>query len=80
MSTEELLLFIRTEIAAETGQPLESISEDLTFHQLGLDSLSAVLILHKIEVQYHIDLNPIHFWDYPTPLLFATFVAKQQSQ
>ncbi len=80
MSSDELLLFIRTEIAAETGRPLESITADTPFHQLGLDSLSAVLILHKIEAQYKIDVNPIVFWDYPTPSSFAEFVSKQAAR
>ena len=78
MSYEQVLNFIKKEIAEETKYPVEKIDVNTSFHDLGLDSLSAVLILHNIEKEFHIDLNPIHFWDYPTPASFADFIIKQQ--
>ncbi|HMJ68090.1 MAG TPA: acyl carrier protein [Cyclobacteriaceae bacterium] len=80
MTREELLRFIKKEIATETGTQVETIDENASFHSLGLDSLSAVLILYNIEKEFGIELNPIHFWDYPTPASFADFAANAQSR
>jgi acyl carrier protein len=77
MSYEVVLNFIKKEIAEETKIPVERIDVNATFHSLGLDSLSAVLILHNIEKEFGIELNPIHFWDYPTPGSFASFIIKE---
>jgi acyl carrier protein len=74
MTREELLIFIKKEIATETGSQVEAIDEHETFHTLGLDSLSAVLILYNIEKEFDIELNPLNFWDYPTPSAFADFI------
>jgi acyl carrier protein len=76
MSYEGVLNFIKKEIAEETKIPAEKIDVNASFHDLGLDSLSAVLILHNIEKEFGVDLNPIHFWDYPTPALFSGFIIK----
>jgi acyl carrier protein len=80
MTRPELLNFIKMEVANETKATIESIDESTSFHQLGLDSLSAILILHNIEKKYGIELNPIHFWDYPTPAAFADFIIKEHSK
>jgi len=80
MSYEEVLNFIKKEIAEETKFPIEKIDGNTSFHGLGLDSLSAVLILHNIEKEYGIELNPIHFWDYPTPASFTSFIIKEYSR
>jgi len=77
MSYEEVLNFIKKEIADETKLPVEKIDSDISFHNLGLDSLSAVLILHNIEKEFGVELNPIHFWDYPTPASFTDFIVKE---
>jgi 6-methylsalicylic acid synthase len=79
MSYEAVLNFIKKEIAEETKIPAEHIDINATFHDLGLDSLSAVLILHNIEKEFGVELNPIHFWDYPTPSLFTSFVIKEHA-
>ncbi|MEJ0029682.1 MAG: acyl carrier protein [Bacteroidota bacterium] len=77
MSYEEVLNFIKKEISEETKLPVEKIDVNTSFHQLGLDSLSAVLILHNIEKEFGIELNPIDFWDYPTPQSFTSFIIKE---
>lgn len=80
MTRHDLLEFIKKEIADETGSKPETIDENTSFHTLGLDSLSSVLILHNIEREFDVELNPIHFWDYPTPASFADFIVKEHSR
>lgn len=77
MSYDEVLNFIKKEIAEETKLPIEKIDINTSFHHLGLDSLSAILILHNIEKEFSIELNTIHFWDYPTPASFTEFIIKE---
>lgn len=79
MSYEQVLIFIKKEIAEETKFPIEKIDVNTSFHNLGLDSLSAVLILHNIEKEFSIELNPIHFWDYPTPASLTDFIIKEHA-
>lgn len=79
MSYEDVLNFIKKEIAEETKIPADKIDVNATFHDLGLDSLSAVLILHNIEKEFGVELNPIHFWDYPTPAMFTRFMIKEHT-
>lgn len=79
MSYDEVLNFIKKEIAEETKFPIEKIDVNTSFHSLGLDSLSAILILHNIEMKFGIELNPIYFWDYPTPALFTGFIIKEHA-
>ncbi|HZY78339.1 MAG TPA: acyl carrier protein [Cyclobacteriaceae bacterium] len=76
MTHQELINFIKKEIATETGTAVESIDANASFHSLGLDSLSAVLILYNIEKEFGVELNPLNFWDYPTPSKFADFILK----
>lgn len=80
MSYEEVLNYIKKQIAEETKFPVEKIDADTSFHNLGLDSLSAVLILHNIETEFNIELSPIHFWDYPTPAAFTQFIIKENTR
>ena len=80
MSYDEVLNFIKKEIAEETKFPIEKIDADTSFHKLGLDSLSAILILHNIETKFSIEVNPIYFWDYPTPASFADFIIKEHGR
>jgi len=80
MSYDQVLNFIKKEIAEETKFSVEKIDANASFHSLGLDSLSAILILNNIEKEFGIELNPIHFWDFPTPALFADRIIKDHAQ
>ena len=75
MTRDQLILIIRQAVAEETGQPGSSILESTSFADLGIDSLSSIVILNKIEDQINMELNPLHMWDYPTVGSFADFLA-----
>ena len=76
MKRDELMAFIKEAIAEETDVPLDQIEESQAFITMGLDSLSSIVILNKIEDQYKVELNPIYFWDYPTLGAFTDFLLK----
>jgi acyl carrier protein len=77
MKRDELLTFIKSAISEETGVGLESIDESQPFIQMGLDSLSSIVILNQIEDKFNVELNPIYFWDYPTLGSFTDFLLKE---
>lgn len=80
MKRDELLTFIKKAISEETDVPIEQIEESQAFINMGLDSLSSIVILNKIEDQFHVELNPIYFWDYPTLGAFTDFLLKEHIQ
>ena len=80
MKREDLLTVIKEAIAEETSVPIGQIEESQAFITMGLDSLSSIVILNKIEDKFNVELNPIYFWDYPTLGQFADFLLKEHIQ
>lgn len=78
MTKAEILLRIKQEISRETGLPLPEIEDSATFYSLGLDSVSSVYVLDKLERQIKTEMNPIIFWDYPTVALLAEYITSLQ--
>ena len=66
MTKEELIQLFKQEIVRETGIPLNEIEDSASFYSLGLDSISCVYVLDKLEKKLKVEMNPMFFWDYPT--------------
>lgn len=77
MDRTELLNQIKQFISKETGITLSEIQESDTFYSLGLDSISCIFIMEKIERFLKFELNPIHFWDYPTLGEYVDFLIQE---
>jgi acyl carrier protein len=71
MTKAEIIRILKEQIGRETGLGLLEIDEAATFYSLGLDSISCVYVLDKLEKRLQIELTPIMFWDYPTVELLA---------
>ncbi|UII31749.1 acyl carrier protein [Fulvivirga ulvae] len=67
----DIATFMKKVIAEETRMPNPAIDENLSFHQFGLDSISSIYLLEKVENEYDITISPLYFWDYPTINLLA---------
>lgn len=78
-SPEKILRILKEAIAEELATTPDKIDEHATFHGLGLDSISAIVVLDHVEQKLGLSINPIHFWDYPTPRLLAGYLAAQTS-
>jgi acyl carrier protein len=65
-SKVELIELFKKEVAAETKDEPHTISEFESFLSLGLDSITCIFLLERMEKNLGIELNPIWFWDYPT--------------
>ena len=78
MTKAEILTRLKKEIAKETGLTVAEIDDSATFYSLGLDSISSVFVLDKLEKELKVYLNPLFFWDYPTVGLFADYITSLQ--
>ncbi len=79
-SALKMLKEVMKEIVSETTKaPKETIKEDVTLKNLGIDSLMAVQIKNKL--QYELDLNiPVSsLWTYPTVEKYAAFLSEELS-
>jgi len=74
MKKTELSAFIKMAIGEIMATNPETILETDSFHSLGLDSYSCIVVLDKIEAHYKLELNPVLFWDYPTVGAFTDYL------
>ena len=74
MTRPELLTLLKTVIAEETGIGINEIGDTDTFFNLGLDSVSCIFLMDKVEKKLGVELNPIFFWDYPSIDTYADFL------
>ncbi len=77
MKREDLIEVIKKLIEEETGIPPNEISESDTFFNLGLDSVSCIFLMDKLEKKLQVELNPIHFWDYPSIDTYSEFLLQE---
>lgn len=74
MKRPELITLLKSIIADETGIAIAEIADTDTFFNLGLDSVSCIFLMDKLEKKIRVELNPIHFWDYPSIDTYADFL------
>lgn len=66
MSKEEIIEFIKAEIAAILNQEPDSIDEDVNFLKVGVSSVQALKIINRIRKKLEIDINPVAMFEYKT--------------
>ena len=77
MTRVELIQLMKEIISAETGIAVSEIQDTDSFFNLGLDSVSCIFLMDKLEKELHIELNPIHFWDYPSIDTYSDFLVRE---
>lgn len=77
MTKPELILLLKEIVAGETGIAINDIGDTDTFFSLGLDSVSCIYLLDKVEDKIKLDLNPIHLFDYPNIDSYAGFLLEE---
>jgi len=65
--------YLKTLIAIEIDIAVESVDETESFNNLGLDSISALDIIGKIEKEYTLNLNPTLLFEYDTIASLAQY-------
>ena len=73
-SLDEIKKLMVSEIAKETDAPVESIDQEKSFQELGLDSISSVYMINELEDKFEIQLKALHLLEYPTVNSFSKFV------
>ncbi|MEM7551192.1 MAG: acyl carrier protein [Bacteroidota bacterium] len=76
-SKDEFISFMQACIGTELKKDIDEIKINTSFHNLGLDSITSVLVMEKIENHFNVELNPIYFWDYPTIAEFVDFIFQE---
>jgi acyl transferase domain-containing protein/acyl carrier protein len=72
------LEFVRREIAAVLGHPsAEAIDSELTFKELGFDSLGAIDLRNRLNVAAGLQLPATLVFNYPTPVALAAYLLDQ---
>jgi polyketide synthase PksN len=74
VTKEELINFIKIQIAEVCDVPIETIGINQEFSEFKIDSLEAIAIMSKVEELLNIELNPIVFWQNPTIASFSSFI------
>lgn len=77
MTRPEVLNVLKTLISEETGIAVAEINDTDTFFNLGLDSVSCIFLLDKVEKKLNVEINPIHFWDYPSLDTYTDFLLQE---
>jgi len=74
MTRPELITILKSVIADETGIAVAEIADTDTFFNLGLDSVSCIFLMDKVEKILKVELNPLYFFDYPSLDTYADFL------
>ena len=77
MTRVEVLNILKSLISEETGIAVAEINDTDTFFNLGLDSVSCIFLLDKVEKKLNAEINPMHFWDYPSLDTYTDFLLQE---
>ncbi len=79
-SVEHLLLTLRQSLIEELQMQQEQVDDDATFIDMGMDSITAVTWIRKINKQFGLSIGATKVYSYPTLNRFADFVRTQLLQ
>jgi acyl transferase domain-containing protein/acyl carrier protein len=74
---DAVLQFVRGEIAVVMGRAVEGIEADVTFKDLGFDSLGAVDLRNRLATASGLRLPATLVFSYPTPAALAGYIARE---
>lgn len=66
LNEQQLLEFLREQIAQRTDAPTESIRADSLLVELGLQSIDAVLVCGEIEEEFDVEVDPEAIFEHDT--------------
>lgn len=66
MNQEQLITFLKEEIALAIGQNPGSIEDNIHFLRLGISSIQTIKVMNKIKKKLEIDLNPVAMFEHKT--------------
>ena len=76
MSKEEIVAFIKGEIASFLNQNPDSIDEDAKLLKIGVSSVQALKIINRLRKKLNIDISPVALFEYKTISAFAGYLSQ----
>lgn len=76
MNTEQIIKFLKEEIALAVHQEPESIDPDLNFLKIGISSISTLRIINKIKKKLQVDISLVAMFEYKTISEFAKYLSQ----
>jgi acyl carrier protein len=74
VNIEEIITYLKEEIALAINQSSDFIDQDLNFLRLGISSIQTLKIINKIKKKLGIDINPVAMFEYKTISEFAVYL------
>ncbi|TDL88997.1 acyl carrier protein [Meridianimarinicoccus aquatilis] len=74
-----LFSFLREQIAQRTRSAPETISEDMTLSDIGLQSIDAVLVCGEVEDRFNVEIDPAEIFEHDSLREFAQSVLSRMA-
>ena len=74
MNTNEIIDFLKKEIAIFLQKSPSSIDANINFLKVGISSINTLRILNKISKKLNIDINPVAMFEYTTIKTFSEYL------
>ena len=80
ISSEELVTYLRGQIAALLKTDVAEIDPYVEFINFGIDSIHALFLVDGIEKKFKTEVNPLLFYECPTIQLLSERLVAQQKE
>lgn len=73
---EQIITFLKNEIAAVIKTTPDSIDEDVNFLKFGISSIQTIMIINRIKKKLELDINPIAMFEYKNISQLAAYLSE----
>ncbi|MCR8844311.1 acyl carrier protein [Paenibacillus sp. SC116] len=80
MTKDDIILFLKMEIAAVLEQDHSEIDEDVNFLKIGVSSIQALKIINRARKKLDIDISPVALFEYKTIAEFSGYLHECMSE
>ena len=80
LTQEQIQEMICKHLSRELNVDATTIDIDISFHDLGLDSVNSLFLLGDLEEELAMDIDPLALYDNPTISSFATFIYQKRHE
>ncbi len=80
MSKEEVVAFIKEEIATLLDKRPEDIDDDTNFLKVGISSIQALKIINRARRKLGVDISPVAMFEYKTISEFGGYLSECMEQ
>lgn len=77
MTKNEIIDYLKSEIASILDKNIDEIDEEMNFLKIGISSIQALKIINRMRRKLEVDINPVAMFEYKTIDEFAGFLSDQ---